>query len=165
MLFRSVDKEDTGTASNAESEKGLASDSFKRACFNWGIGRELYEYPDISVKLNGDGENDKGEWIKAGSNGKPQATWNLKIKDWKWSSTFSGGAIVSLSASDQNGINRFSWGVETITRDQAKAINDAVNSNDGMDMDGLLKMVSVSRLGEIPVNRFESILKVAKGDM
>ena len=54
---------------------------------------------------------------------------------------------------------------EFITRDQAKAINDAVNSNDGMDMDGLLKMISVSRLGEIPVNRFESILKVAKGDM
>ena len=55
--------------------------------------------------------------------------------------------------------------VEFITRDQAKAINDAVNSNDGMDIDGLLRMVGVSRLGEIPVNRFESILKVAKGDM
>lgn len=28
-------KEDTGTESNTEKEKGLASDSFKRACFNW----------------------------------------------------------------------------------------------------------------------------------
>ena len=37
-----VSKEDTGTESNTEQEKGLASDSFKRACFNWGIGRELY---------------------------------------------------------------------------------------------------------------------------
>lgn len=35
-------KEDTGTESNTESEKGLASDSFKRAGVNWGIGRELY---------------------------------------------------------------------------------------------------------------------------
>lgn len=40
-----VEKEDTGTESNTESEKGLASDSFKRACFNWGIGRELYTAP------------------------------------------------------------------------------------------------------------------------
>ena len=42
-------KEDTGTESNTEKEKGLASDSFKRACFNWGIGRELYTSPFIWV--------------------------------------------------------------------------------------------------------------------
>lgn len=40
-----VSKEDTGTESNTEAEKGLASDSFKRACTNWGIGRELYTAP------------------------------------------------------------------------------------------------------------------------
>lgn len=45
-----VSKEDTGTESFAEKEKGLASDSFKRACFNWGIGRELYSAPYIFVK-------------------------------------------------------------------------------------------------------------------
>ena len=32
-----IEKEDTGTESYTEKEKGLASDSFKRACFNWGI--------------------------------------------------------------------------------------------------------------------------------
>jgi hypothetical protein len=42
-----VSKEDTGTESNTEKEKGLASDSFKRACFNWGIGRELYTAPFV----------------------------------------------------------------------------------------------------------------------
>lgn len=45
-----VEKEDTGTESNTEKEKGLASDSFKRACFNWGIGRELYTAPIIKIK-------------------------------------------------------------------------------------------------------------------
>ena len=45
-------KEDTGTESNTEAAKGLASDSFKRACFNWGIGRELYTAPRIWVSLN-----------------------------------------------------------------------------------------------------------------
>ena len=45
-----IGKEDTGTESYTEKEKGLASDSFKRACFNWGIGRELYTAPFIWVK-------------------------------------------------------------------------------------------------------------------
>ena len=45
-----IGKEDTGTESNTEREKGLASDSFKRACFNWGIGRELYTAPFIWIK-------------------------------------------------------------------------------------------------------------------
>lgn len=44
-----IGKEDTGTESFTEKEKGLASDSFKRACFNWGIGRELYTAPFIWV--------------------------------------------------------------------------------------------------------------------
>jgi hypothetical protein len=49
-----VSKEDTGTESNTEKEKGLASDSFKRACFNWGIGRELYTAPFIWVNGTAD---------------------------------------------------------------------------------------------------------------
>ena len=44
-----ISKEDTGTESFAEKEKGLASDSFKRSCFNWGIGRELYTAPFIWI--------------------------------------------------------------------------------------------------------------------
>ena len=46
---RWVTKEDTGTESMTEKEKGLASDSFKRACVNWGIGRELYTAPFIFI--------------------------------------------------------------------------------------------------------------------
>lgn len=44
-----ISKEDTGTESFTEKEKGLASDSFKRAGFNWGIGRELYTSPFIWI--------------------------------------------------------------------------------------------------------------------
>ena len=47
-----VSKEDTGTESFSEAEKGLASDSFKRSCFNWGIGRELYTAPSILLFPN-----------------------------------------------------------------------------------------------------------------
>lgn len=44
-----IEKEDTGTESFTEKEKGLASDSFKRSCFNFGIGRELYTAPSIFI--------------------------------------------------------------------------------------------------------------------
>lgn len=44
-------KADCGAESNTEAEKGEASDSFKRACVNWGIGRELYTSPFIWVKI------------------------------------------------------------------------------------------------------------------
>ena len=47
---RWVWKGDCGTESNTEAQKGEASDSFKRAGFNWGIGRELYTAPFVWVK-------------------------------------------------------------------------------------------------------------------
>lgn len=42
-------KWDCGKESFSESEKGESSDSFKRAGFNWGIGRELYTAPNIFI--------------------------------------------------------------------------------------------------------------------
>lgn len=60
-----VGKEDVGTESNTEAEKGQASDSFKRACVNWGIGRELYSAPRIYVTLNqGEFYYDKNNRLK-----------------------------------------------------------------------------------------------------
>lgn len=47
-----VTKWDAGTESNTEAQKGEASDSFKRACVNWGIGRELYTSPKIWVEAS-----------------------------------------------------------------------------------------------------------------
>lgn len=97
-----ISKEDTGTESNTEAEKGLASDSFKRACFNWGIGRELYDYPLIQIKLN---QNEIQE-----KNGKKYASWNFKLKEWYWYSEFTDGKISFLAAKDNNGNVRFKWG-------------------------------------------------------
>ncbi len=45
-------KQDVGTESYTEKEKGQASDAFKRACFNWGIGRELYTAPRIWISAD-----------------------------------------------------------------------------------------------------------------
>lgn len=101
-----VSKEDTGTQSNTEAAKGLASDSFKRACFNWGIGLELYDYPMISIKL----EKNEFELF----NSKAKATWNFKIKDWLWYSQFTDGVMTYLGAQQMvNGQSksRFQWGL------------------------------------------------------
>ena len=58
---RWVWKADCGVESNTEAQKGEASDSFKRACFNWGIGRELYTSPFIWVKEGFYKLNDKNQ--------------------------------------------------------------------------------------------------------
>lgn len=97
-------KEDVGTESMADKEKGLASDSFKRACFNWGIGRELYDYPRIQIKLNANEFEAK--------NGKNYATYQLDIKTWVWKAEFDDNKkIISLSVCDSKGTNRFEWGI------------------------------------------------------
>ena len=95
--------EDVGTESNTEKEKGQASDSFKRACFNLGIGRELYDYPIIRVQLK---PNEFKEY-----NGKAQATFDLKLKEWKWYSEHNEhGQITFLGCRDEKGDLRFKWG-------------------------------------------------------
>lgn len=75
-----VSKEDTGTESNTEKEKGLASDSYKRSCVNWGIGRELYGYPRIFFQLFPD------EFTIDNRNNKESAktNYNFDLKEWSW---------------------------------------------------------------------------------
>lgn len=97
-----ISKEDTGTESNTEQAKGLASDSFKRACFNWGIGRELYDYPLIQIKLNGNEYQIDGTKVKQ--------TYNLKLKEWTWISEFKDGVLLGLACKDENGKLRFNFG-------------------------------------------------------
>ena len=98
-----VSKEDVGTASATEKEKGTASDSFKRACFNWGIGRELYDYPVIKIKLK------DNEVIDTSGKPKYRATYELKIKEWRWKSEFKEGVLVYLGAIDDKGKLRFEF--------------------------------------------------------
>lgn len=94
-----VCKEDVGVESNTEAEKGQASDSFKRACVNWGIGRELYTAPKISIELN------ENEYTK---------DQNSRIKVWAYFSVKSIGydsktrTITSLEIQDKYGNVRFS---------------------------------------------------------
>lgn len=124
-----VGKEDTGTESNTEAEKGLASDSFKRACFNWGIGRELYDYPVIQVKLKDE------EWDKATG----RATFKLRVRDWEWASAWEGNKLASLTA-NYKGETRYTYGQEVdaqpYTPEQLATFKMLVANEDGV---GILK--------------------------
>jgi len=94
-----VSKEDTGTESNTEAQKGLASDSFKRACFNWGIGRELYEYPFMYVTTK-PGEVQNGK-----------ATFKLNPREWDcYVEHGEDGRPSFIALRDKAGDIRFKWG-------------------------------------------------------
>lgn len=82
-----VFKSDCGTESYTEKEKGEASDSFKRACFNWGIGRELYTSPFIFVSF------EKGDATKMIKNNKPTTYDKFAVEKIK----IENGEIVGLS--------------------------------------------------------------------
>ena len=66
-----ISKQDCGTESYTEKEKGQSSDAFKRAGFKWGIGRELYSAP----KLIWVSSSDIKDWSNSG-----QPYDNFKVK-------------------------------------------------------------------------------------
>lgn len=97
-----IKKQDVGTESNAEREKGQASDAFKRAGFNVGIGRELYTAPYIRFNLN----DDEYDVIGKDKYGKDKITTNAKfdVVDIQHNED---GSIKSVTIVDKNGVVRF----------------------------------------------------------
>ncbi len=93
-----VTKWDAGAESNVEKEKGEASDSFKRACTNWGIGRELYTSPQI--------------WINFADDYERNAKGNIGLKVSNISVVE--GKIVALEIVDKRGNVRFTMGKQVL---------------------------------------------------
>lgn len=134
-------KQDVGTESNTEKQKGEASDAFKRACFNLGIGRELYDYPVISIKLNPTEFELK--------DGKAYPTFNFKLKQWKWMSAFKDGKLTDLTAMDNAGAIRFYYNImEKSTPSKAKE-KPYLNENSTQFQDALKFMGEGGTLDQI----------------
>lgn len=95
-----VSKQDVGTESNTEKEKGQASDAFKRACFNWGIGRELYSAPFIWIKL------EAAELVR-NNIGKPSTRTKFAVKEIKYNAKKE---ISKLVIVDDKGAVRYTMG-------------------------------------------------------
>lgn len=115
-----IEKEDTGTESFTEQEKGLASDSFKRACFNWGIGRELYTAPSIFILPRKDmgsirkPEDESNEFFE--KNGK----YTTKTRFYVDYISYEGRNIQGLIIRDHKGNIRF----EQLTDKETKEKNE-----------------------------------------
>ena len=92
-----IEKEDVGTESNTEAEKGIASDSFKRACVNWGIGRELYTAPFIWI--------DASKYENNQRNGKfyPSAKFKVTKISYDDKGRINGLVIINASLKDSDG--------------------------------------------------------------
>lgn len=104
-----VEKQDVGVPSNAEPEKGEASDAFKRACTNIGIGRELYTAPKF-MWINAK----KGEILANGKNFKLDYNVKLHVSAIE----YDNNKIIGLQIRDQNDMVRYIFG-------------DPVNHNQG----------------------------------
>lgn len=88
-----VSKDDAGEETQVEATKGEASDAFKRVCFNWGIGRELYTAPKIEIPFVGDFES------------KNKAHYGLKVSEM----VVEDHKITKLTIVDNFGKVRFEW--------------------------------------------------------
>ena len=95
-----ISKQDVGTESNTEKQKGEASDSFKRACFNIGIGRELYSAPFTWITLNKEEVSEK--------NGKHALNYKVKfsVKEIEYDEHREISKLVII---DQDGKERFKF--------------------------------------------------------
>lgn len=111
-------KEDTGVESNTEAEKGLASDSFKRAGVNWGIGRELYSdsLKNIMVKCELV-ETKKDVWkVKNGID------WYVKEIDYADNEVSKLVICETTYGKDENIV--YSFGVKTDGKKKEKKASD-----------------------------------------
>ena len=117
-----VSKQDVGVESYTEKEKGEASDAFKRACVNWGIGRELYSAPFVWVNLNAD------EW-RQGAGGKKQPAVGFKVSEIEYEQTgdaYNAYKISYLVIVDGKGNERYRFGQsQARERSLQKAIDEA----------------------------------------
>lgn len=100
-------KWDAGTPSDMEAQKGEASDAFKRACFRWGIGRELYTAPFVWVKAEDAKLEQRGQ--------KVVPTERFKVSEME----VEGGQIVRLTISTLQGRDVFTWGLNRNARAKA----------------------------------------------
>lgn len=108
-------KQDCGAESYTEKEKGEASDSFKRACVNWGIGRELYTKIFIFIRLDTEAIGNNKYKLK-----NPYESFHVSAIEYE------GKRITFLEISDKDNIVAFTWGQkkQKTIEDAAKIIND-----------------------------------------
>ena len=119
-----VNKQDVGTENKMQAEKSQASDAFKRACFNVGIGRELYTAPSIFVMLNKDDiACDANGNMKKDNKGNPKLISKLKfnVKHIEYNEENGARTISELIITDHNDVERFRYGIKGSNQNAPKS--------------------------------------------
>lgn len=146
-----ISKEDTGTESFTEAEKGLASDSFKRACFNWGIGRELYTAPFIWIPAS-------ACTIKEGRNGKPACYDRFKVTEIAYDE--AGNINLLEIINEKTGAVVYKMGdapEETVGEDiRLKALKALLEEN-GIREETICSLYKVTALSDLTENQHANI--------
>ena len=155
-----IEKEDTGTESFTEKEKGLASDSFKRACFNWGIGRELYTAPNMFVfaKDLKTLKQDGSRWVCKDSFKVTDIQYiddkivYVKVLNLKTNNTIEFG----VPASD---VPKLQAVEQTLVSDlKVKALEEKCKA-DNVDVNDILKLYKVNSLAELTEVKYANIIQ------
>lgn len=157
-----ITKSDVGTESNTEKEKGQASDSFKRAGFNWGIGRELYSAPFVYIQL------DKSEYKER--NGKLTSNAKFKVKDIAYDESRN---IVRLIVVDSKGKVRYTLGENVQQQTQETVYNwqtlKARATQGGISEDDLVHYVTetfkVSKPSELKQEHYQQAFNWVNAQM
>lgn len=150
-----VSKEDTGTESFTEKEKGLASDSFKRACFNWGIGRELYTAPFIWVMASNVKLIDK--------NGKKSTYDKFKVKSIGYTDTGIINALEIVNAQTNKVVYQMKAAAKPVPEklidkaQQDQLLNLILETNS--DPAAMLTKFKVSDVAELTETQFKIAMK------
>jgi len=111
-----VSKQDVGVESNTEATKGEASDAFKRAGFNWSIGRELYTAPFVFIQL-------ADEECYVNKNGKQAAKSSFGLEVASIAYNEETREITSLVLKDRKGKVRFTRGTTVPMSKKAPGID------------------------------------------
>lgn len=82
LTVNGVTRSDVGVPSNQDPVKGAYSDSLKRAAVHFGIGRELYELPQVFAELSVEGKS-KTPKTKPTFN-EDTGRWEIAQPGWVW---------------------------------------------------------------------------------
>ena len=147
-----IAKMDVGTKSNTEKEKGEASDSFKRACFSIGIGRELYTAPFIWISA---------EKVDIHKKADRYVTYDkFKVSSLSYNENRE---IKDISIVNQNGkiVYQLKSTSEKNTNEHIEGINQELRRT-GIALDTVLKRYGVSSIEEMDENIYKKAMNSLK---
>lgn len=143
-----ISKQDVGIPSYSQAEKGEASDSFKRACINIGIGRELYSAPGIFITPQ------QGEVTQ--NKNKYQTRSKFYVKEIEYDNERE---IAYLVIVDGKGNQRYSWGRKT-QANPTVANNKPVNTpNNNVIEHQRIDLAKMLKAKQVPMDTFVNWLK------